>query len=61
MMFLPRPWPIAADIQLTRTMREAGKILDIQILGHVIIGSDIDDSMGRGCYSFRKAGSCKSC
>jgi len=26
---LPRPLPTATDIQLTRTMREAGKILDM--------------------------------
>jgi len=38
-------------------MREAGKILDIQVLDHVIIGSDIDDPMGRGWYSSREAGS----
>jgi DNA repair protein RadC len=50
------PKPSAADIQLTRTMREAGKILDIQVLDHAIIGSDIDDPMGRGYHFFREAG-----
>jgi len=35
-------------------MREAGKILDIQVLNHVIIGPDIEDPMGRGWYSFKE-------
>ena len=50
------PEPSAADIALTRQMREAGKVLDIQVLDHVVIGSDIDDPMGRGWFSFREAG-----
>ena len=50
------PEASAADIRLTRQMREAGKVLFIQVLDHVIIGSDIDDPLGHGCYSFRSAG-----
>ncbi|MGA2018693.1 MAG: JAB domain-containing protein [Opitutaceae bacterium] len=45
----------AASIALPRQMRETGKALDIQVLDHVIIGSDVDDPKRRGWYSFREA------
>jgi DNA repair protein RadC len=41
--------PSEADIQLTRKMREAGKILDIPLLDHLIISE-------RGYYSFADEG-----
>ena len=32
------PAPSPEDVQLTKVVREAGKLLDIELLGHVIIG-----------------------
>lgn len=40
--------PSVADIQITQKIREAGKLMDIQLLDHVIITE-------KGCYSFADA------
>ena len=50
------PSPSAADIQLTRAMREAANLMQITFLDHVIIGDASDDPLQRGFYSFREAG-----
>jgi DNA repair protein RadC len=50
------PSPSAADIQLTRQLREAAAVVDIPLLDHVIIGRRGADPLGRGYYSFREAG-----
>lgn len=50
------PAPSAADLQLTRQIREAAKAVDIDLLDHVILGRPQADPMGRGYYSFREAG-----
>jgi DNA repair protein RadC len=50
------PSPSAADIQLTRQLREAATAVDIPLLDHVIIGRRGADPLGRGYYSFREAG-----
>jgi DNA repair protein RadC len=50
------PSPSAADIQLTRQLREAASAVDIPMLDHVIIGRRGADPLGRGYYSFREAG-----
>lgn len=50
------PSPSAADIKVTRQMREAGATLGIQVLDHVVIGTRENDPMGQGYYSFREAG-----
>jgi DNA repair protein RadC len=50
------PAPSAADVMVTRQLREAGKALDIDLLDHVIIGDPADDPRGIGYYSFREAG-----
>ena len=50
------PTPSAADAQITRQLREAGKALDVDFLDHVIIGSANVDPTGRGFFSFREAG-----
>jgi DNA repair protein RadC len=50
------PSPSAADIQLTRQLREAASAVDIPLLDHVIIGERQHDPLGRGHYSFREAG-----
>ena len=50
------PSPSAADIQLTRQLREAAAAVDIPLLDHVIMGRRGADPLGRGYYSFREAG-----
>ncbi len=32
------PTPSSEDVQMTRTIREAGKLLDVEVLDHVVIG-----------------------
>ena len=49
------PSPSEADLRLTRRLSEAARILQIQMLDHVIIGQP---ATGRqGYFSFREAGS----
>jgi DNA repair protein RadC len=50
------PAPSAADLQVTRQLREAAKAVDIELLDHVILGRPAADPSGRGFYSFREAG-----
>ena len=50
------PGPSAADVQVTRQLREAAKAVDIELLDHVIIGRAGADPTGLGHYSFRAAG-----
>lgn len=50
------PTPSAADVQVTRQLREAARALDIALLDHVIIGQSAADPRGRGYYSFRETG-----
>ncbi len=50
------PSPSAADLHVTRKLREAAKILEIELLDHVIVGDPKGDPQGRGVYSFREAG-----
>lgn len=50
------PAPSAADLQVTRQLREAAKAVDIHLLDHVIVGRVSADPAGRGYYSFRDAG-----
>ena len=50
------PAPSAADIRVTRTLREAAKTIDIGLLDHVIVGIPSADPTGQGHYSFRDAG-----
>jgi len=38
------PTPSADDIRITKQMVEAGRILDIKVLDHIIIGSGDNDS-----------------
>src|ERR1035438_5277984 len=45
------PSPSAADIQLTRQLREAAAAVDIPLLDHVLIGRRGPDPPGRGYYS----------
>ncbi len=50
------PGPSAADIQVTRQLREAAKAVEIELLDHVIIGRAEADPHGVGFYTFRGAG-----
>lgn len=50
------PAPSSADIAVTRQLREAGKLLGIELLDHVVIGEKKQDPAGLGFYSFREAG-----
>ena len=50
------PAPSAADVQVTRQLREASKAVDITLLDHVIVGRTGSDPLGRGFFSFRDAG-----
>ena len=50
------PAPSAADVQVTRQLREAAKTLDIDLLDHVIVGQSAADPRGTGYYSFRESG-----
>lgn len=46
------PTPSAEDLRITRQLVEAGKILDIEVLDHVIIGRDAE----RPFVSLRESG-----
>ncbi|MDI1320148.1 MAG: JAB domain-containing protein [bacterium] len=50
------PAPSAADVQVTRQLRDAAKAVDIDLLDHVIVGRAAADPLGRGFYSFRESG-----
>ena len=50
------PAPSAADVQVTRQLRDAAKAVDIDLLDHVIVGIPSADPQGRGYMSFREAG-----
>lgn len=50
------PAPSAADITVTRQLREAARTVDIELLDHVIVGRAASDPLGRGFFSFRAVG-----
>lgn len=50
------PAPSAADLHLTRQLREAAKAVDVDLIDHVVIGRPSADPLGRGFYSFRESG-----
>ena len=50
------PAPSSADIQVTRQLREAARIMEIALLDHVIIGDVAADPAAKGYYSFREVG-----
>lgn len=50
------PAPSAADLQVTRQLREAAKAIDIELLDHVVVGTGSADPTGLGYYSFRQSG-----
>jgi len=50
------PSPSAADLQITRLLRDAAQTVEISLLDHVIVGRPAADPAGKGYYSFREAG-----
>ena len=50
------PTPSAADVKVTRQLREAAKIVSIDFLDHIILGKKPNDPQNRGYYSFQEAG-----
>ena len=50
------PSPSAADLQITRQLREAAKVVDIDLVDHVVLGRAAMDPAGKGFFSFREAG-----
>jgi DNA repair protein RadC len=50
------PAPSAADVQVTRQLREAARAVDIELLDHVVVGQAAADPRGLGYYSFRESG-----
>ncbi|CAA6678810.1 MULTISPECIES: DNA repair protein RadC [unclassified Lentimonas] len=50
------PAPSRADIQVTRQLREAAKIIGIDLIDHIVVGQRNKDPHGIGFYSFNEAG-----
>jgi len=50
------PAPSAADVQVTRLLRDGAKAVDVELVDHVIAGRVGSDPLGRGYFSFREAG-----
>jgi len=50
------PSPSMADIQATRTLREAAKVIQIDLLDHIVIGDKDLDPKGTGYHSFAEEG-----
>ncbi|MCZ6673959.1 MAG: DNA repair protein RadC, partial [Verrucomicrobia bacterium] len=50
------PAPSSADIQVTRRLRDAAEIMDIDLIDHVIIGHKDQDPRELGFYSFKESG-----
>ncbi|MDR2675957.1 MAG: DNA repair protein RadC [Opitutaceae bacterium] len=50
------PCPSAQDMQVTRQLREAARVLGIDLMDHIIVGRKEADPAGEGFYSFRKEG-----
>jgi DNA repair protein RadC len=50
------PAPSPADRAVTRQLTEAGRVLGVDLLDHVIIGRPEADATGKGWFSFGEAG-----
>ncbi len=50
------PSPSSADIQVTRQLREVARIMNIDLIDHVIVGTREGDPKGFGYYSFSEGG-----
>ena len=50
------PHPSSADLQVTRQMKQAGELLQIALLDHVILGAPLRDGNGKNFFSFKDGG-----
>jgi len=50
------PHPSSADLQVTRQMKQAGEVLQIALLDHVILGAPLRDGNGKSFFSFKDGG-----
>ena len=50
------PSPSSADRAVTRQLVEAGRVIGVELLDHVIIGRPELDPLGKGWFSFGEAG-----
>lgn len=50
------PAPSQADIAVTRQLREASKVIGIELIDHIIVGHPQTDPNGIGYYSFQASG-----
>ena len=50
------PAPSSADQQVTRTLREGARAVDLEFMDHVIVGRMAADPVGKGYFSFREVG-----
>jgi DNA repair protein RadC len=50
------PHPSSADLQVTRQMKQAGELLQIALLDHVILGAPQPNGDGRNYFSFKDGG-----
>ena len=52
------PTPSAEDVRITRQLIEAGRIIDIRVLDHIIIGRNPPGSTAAGYCSMKEQGLC---
>jgi len=50
------PAPSKADLDITRRLKEAARVIGIDLADHVIVGRAEADPTGRGRFSFAEAG-----
>ena len=50
------PSPSAADIKITRQLKKASAVVEIELLDHIILGTANRDPSDRGYYSFSDSG-----
>lgn len=50
------PAPSAADIKITRQLRESAATLGLTFTDHLVLGQTTRDPLGKGYYSFRESG-----
>lgn len=50
------PEPSSSDVGITRQLREAARVMGIELVDHIIVGRPEMDPSGRGFFSFRLAG-----
>ena len=50
------PQPSTADLHVTRQMKQAGEVLQIALLDHVILGAPLRNGDGKNYFSFKDGG-----